>query len=299
MTHTPNRGTLFGMIGICIQAGTTEDNYAHIETSTSTGTAVVSTLETPQLSLDSDGASLNFYYHMFGNTTGTLTVQTCVRTTCTSQFVRSGAQQAVQSAAWLNTLISLPANTTSVRFLASRLAGNGSWQGDISIDTITITPNFNGPPCPAPSSGAFFSIGRATPIKVCTGDNPTTPTQATCYTTNSGTCVTDDSGSSTHGNNEHCTINFLRSGFLTVAGTIRLETCCDYFTVFGTTTRRNTAALLSGVAITAGSNMTWSSDFSVTYLPWTLCVSIHACACAFVNTIPAANLVTCVLPDYH
>eukprot|EP00038_Savillea_parva_P005950 m.160843 g.160843 ORF g.160843 m.160843 type:complete len:668 (-) comp11997_c0_seq1:258-2261(-) len=255
------------------QAGTTTDNYAHIEVSTNNPAATVSTMETPQLNITA-GAAMNFYYHMYGAQIGSLFVQSCARTTCTNIWNATGQQQTSSGAAWLSKVVQLPPGTTSARFVGIRRAGANSWQGDISVDTITITPNFDGPPCPARATGAFFSLGRVSPVKGCTGDNPTTATQGTCYTTNSGTCVSDNAGAARHINGEHCQINFLRSGVFSAQGTVSLESCCDYFRLFGSNTRLNTQAALTNVAFTAGSNMTWSSDASVTGNVWTLCASV-------------------------
>jgi hypothetical protein len=69
-------------------------------------------------------------------TIGTLNVQTCVGTTCTTRFTQSGAQHTSVTHAWTQTSFTIPAGTTSVRWMGIR---GTSFTGDISIDTILIS----------------------------------------------------------------------------------------------------------------------------------------------------------------
>lgn len=259
------------------QGGT--DNYAHIETSYGTA-ATSSILSTPPLNMPSGGI-VSFYYHMFGRTIGRLSVSTCAGTTCTVRWQRVGAQQSSSSAAWSRQYINLPAGTTSVTWNATKTT---SFTGDISVDTIAIGQGNTLPPSPAPTatppcaaqvSGGFFVVSAATPTMGCTGGGgPTSEAQGTCYTTSSGTCFTDGPGN--HGDNERCTIAVRRSGFLTVAGVLALEPCCDYFTISGSATRRNTVDTLNGVSIQRGQTISWRSDASVTFSGFTICATTTA-----------------------
>jgi hypothetical protein len=176
----------------------------------------------------------------------------------------------------------LSPGTTSARWVASRTT---SFTGDISIDTIAITQGTTvpatGAPTPRPVCSvaaiptAFFSVSAAVPIMSCNGGaGPTTATEGTCYTTTSGTCFTDGPGN--HGNSERCTIDVLRSGFLSVSGTIALETFFDYFTLGTSTTRLQTNAQINNLAITAGTAITWFSDASVTNAGFVICATANA-----------------------
>lgn len=110
--------------------------------------------------------------------------------------------------------------------------------------------------------------------------------QGTCYTTTSGTCITDGPGN--YSNNEFCTITVLRNGFLSVSGPLNLQINRDYFTFTGDGTRRDTFAELQGRVIGAGQNITWRSDATGVGSAFTLCVrppSLYLPSDAFSRTL--------------
>jgi len=95
-------------------------------------------------------------------------------------------------------------------------------------------------------------------LEVASGDN-------FCQIDANG-CATDGVGK--HGNGEDCTIRVTEAGTLT-ATQFDTESCCDHVTIGGTPYRGSTGP--NGVAVAAGSNFTWHSDFSVTNAGWTIC----------------------------
>lgn len=134
--------------------------------------------------------------------------------------------------------------------------------------------------CGADAAGAWFRVTNAVPTMTCVG--PTSEAEGTCFTTADGACITDGPGN--YSNNERCTIDVLRSGFLFVNGSYDIErgiescsvggTCYDYFTMTGSSTRFTTSSSLEGIVLTAGTTINWLSDSSVTRDGWTLCGSV-------------------------
>ena len=127
--------------------------------------------------------------------------------------------------------------------------------------------------CGALPSGAAFRVSSASPTYTCSlASGPQSEAQGTCYTINSGMCITDGVSTS-YGNNERCSISVLRSGTLYVSGVLALESCCDGFRVPSTSGLLNTYSELNGVQVTAGQVITWSSDFSVVGTGYVLCLT--------------------------
>jgi hypothetical protein len=93
------------------------------------------------------------------------------------------------------------------------------------------------------------------------GGGPMQDSQATCYTTNDGACVTDGPGA--YANNERCTISVLRSGQLYTTGTFTLESNYDGFSVPSLPNQLlDTTSEVNGARVVAGQNITWYSDGS-------------------------------------
>jgi hypothetical protein len=65
----------------------------------------------------------------------------------------------------------------------------------------------------------------------------------------------------------------LQNGFLSVSGTIALETFFDYFTYGTSTTRLQTDAQINNLAVSAGTSIAWFSDASVTNPGFIICGS--------------------------
>lgn len=215
---------------------------------------------------------------MFGATIGTLQVQICAGSTCTTAWNRTGQQHTSLTDPWTLASINLPASTTSVRWVATR---GTSFTGDISIDTILIAPGpvpltpspTAAPPCPPASPNAPFTVLVSSPVQTCAGGGgPTSAAQGTCYTTTSGTCFTDGPGN--HGNSEGCTIMVNTPTTLTVSGTLSLQRNLDYFTVGTSTARLDTTTELNGLAIAPQTPIFWRSSASVTNAGYTICVSV-------------------------
>ena len=135
--------------------------------------------------------------------------------------------------------------------------------------------------CGVDAVGAYFRVTNAVPTMTCVG--PTSEAQGSCFTVNNGTCITDGDGN--YGNNERCTIEVLRPGFLTVNGSFNIEgcssfsgNCYDYFTINGSSAELITSSSLEGVELTAGTTINWISDNSIIRSGWTLCGSVSLSA---------------------
>ena len=97
--------------------------------------------------------TLSFQYHMVGSAVGTFSVEARTDNTGTwnSVFTRTGAQGSDWNEASID--LSAYANNDSVQLRLSVVTGN-SWQGDITIDDLSIT-NGGTPPPPTCSSLNF------------------------------------------------------------------------------------------------------------------------------------------------
>jgi hypothetical protein len=94
--------------------------------------------------------SMSFFYHMHGQTMGTMTVEATTNgQKWTTVWQRTGQQHSGQKDQWLGTGVTLPPGTRRVRFGGTK---GVSWQGDMAIDTINILAS-PGKSCPIGQSG--------------------------------------------------------------------------------------------------------------------------------------------------
>jgi hypothetical protein len=259
------------------EGGTSDDNYAHIETS-SGSSGYSSTLTSVGLDMSTSAGYVSFYYHMFGGTIGSLTVNVCNDTACVLAWNTSGQQHTSLSALWTHRVAVLPVGTTSVQWVATRTT---SFTGDISIDTVRIGQGaFTFAPTTAPTTAP--PTAPTVPTFVVAASTPA----GACSTTQGGLCVTDGAGE--HGNNERCTFTALRSFMLSV-DEWDTETFYDTFTINSVV--YSGAQSPVGVTVAAGTNFTWSSDGSVTNDGFTLCADGTAAP-----TVPATPAPTSAAP---
>ena len=135
--------------------------------------------------------SLNFYYHMYGATMGTLHVDVFDGTTWTDdEVIIVGQQQSSGSDPWLLQVVDLSAysGTIQIRFRGER---GSSYTGDMSIDDFSID---EAPTCPPPSGLAASNI-TATSADLSWNENGSATTWNieygfTGFTQGSGTTVT-------------------------------------------------------------------------------------------------------------
>lgn len=137
---------------------------------------------------------------MFGRTIGNLTVQTCTNAGCNTIFTQTGQQHTSNAAAWTYIGLAVPANTQWIQWTATR---GTSFTGDISIDTVVVgqgpVPSTSAPTaaptlpqCAPVVEGAVFSVTAAAPLATCAGGGGlASAAQGTCYTTTSGSCITN------------------------------------------------------------------------------------------------------------
>ncbi len=134
--------------------------YASSESGFGFATAPFTTrLETPQIDLSTlTTPELSFWYHLFGNGIGTITVEINNGSGYTTLTTYTGQQQTAQTDAWLEEIVDLSAyanDTISLRFVAAR--ANFSTASDASFDDIDI---HEAPSCPKPSS--IVKLGTTT-----------------------------------------------------------------------------------------------------------------------------------------
>ncbi len=93
---------------------------------------------------------LEFYYHMFGNQIGSLSVEVFNGTTWTNEVTLTGAQQATQASSWNQQYVDLSSYSgiIKLRFIA---VSNGTYEGDISLDDISVVES---PACFSPTAAA-------------------------------------------------------------------------------------------------------------------------------------------------
>ncbi len=140
--------------------GNTTSKYAYTEASGGANGASAD-LETPPIDLSTSIApELKFWYHMFGNTMGTLNVDIWDGTAWTTAiFSKAGQQQATGLAPWDSTVIDLTAyvgDTIVIRFNSIR--GNGFFS-DMAIDDVSVTESSN---CLLPTPDFSFTITGTT-----------------------------------------------------------------------------------------------------------------------------------------
>ena len=116
--------------------GTSSGKYLYLETSNGS-TGDTSYFTSPEMSLSTFtlGASMSFYYHMYGVTTGELFVQEYVNNTWVTIWSISGEQHTGEFEAFTFASVAISSSATKVRFGGVR---GSSYTGDIAIDDIFI-----------------------------------------------------------------------------------------------------------------------------------------------------------------
>lgn len=141
-----NSGTT-GSSGTGANSANSGSNYFYTEAS-GAGIGDTTILESPSVDLSSlTTPFLEFYYHMYGNQIGSLSVEVFDGTTWTNELTLTGAQQATQASAWNQQYIDLSSysGVVKMRFIA---VSNGSWEGDICLDDISVIES---PACFSPT----------------------------------------------------------------------------------------------------------------------------------------------------
>ena len=122
-------------------------NFFYTEAS-GAGTSDTTTLISPSIDLTSlTTPFLEFYYHMFGNQIGSVSVEVFDGTTWSNELTITGAQQATQASPWNQQFVDLSSYSgiIQLRFVA---VSNGSYEGDICLDDIAVIES---PTCFTPS----------------------------------------------------------------------------------------------------------------------------------------------------
>ena len=128
--------------------------YVYMETSSGSLGDTAGLISPP---IDLTGLSvpeLNFYYHMYGATMGTLDVQIWDGSSWTSELQIVGQQQTSESDPWKKGIVSLTAytGTIQIKFLGDK---GSSFTGDMSIDEVRVE---EAPPCPQPTGLSVSNI---------------------------------------------------------------------------------------------------------------------------------------------
>lgn len=160
------------------QSGTT---FAYFEGSGSPYTNKIITAGPINLTSATIDAELSFYYHMYGNSNmGALAAEVSPdNTTWTSVFSVSGAQQAADTAPWIQATVDLTSTTPSylgqtlyVRFIFS--GGSGS-KSDIGVDLVEVT-TCGIPGCTAPLAANYLATATVDDGSCNMPDCSATPT---------------------------------------------------------------------------------------------------------------------------
>ena len=99
---------------------------------------------------------LRFWYHMYGITTGSISVDINSGSGWVNVWSLSGQQQTSNADLWREAIVGIGAfanDTIQIRFLATRGFGG---QGDMAIDDIAV---IEAPNCPQPSGNSILAIG--------------------------------------------------------------------------------------------------------------------------------------------
>ena len=186
--------------------------YVYLETSTGAGTAY---LTGPGFTI-TGAATLEFDYHMYGATMGTLALEVFDGTSWTQVWSLSGQQQNSNAASWTTVSVPLTNYTGNINIRFSGQRGS-SFTGDMAIDNISISETQTSPSC-------FSSL---VPVTV-TVNGPTPPT-ANGITINCGDPATLTASGSTgnyewfsdaNGNNSIGTGNSISLGNLYADSTV-------------------------------------------------------------------------------
>jgi len=127
--------------------GTVAGKYIYLETSGG-ATGALSSFESPEISLDNLGPNreLSFYYHLYGATTGTLTVSVFNGVAYTTVFTITGQQQTALTSPWTKVTVPLAAYSGAIKVKFDGTRGT-SFTGDMAIDDIFIGDPIT---CPSP-----------------------------------------------------------------------------------------------------------------------------------------------------
>jgi hypothetical protein len=227
----------------------------------------------------------------------------------------TGQQQTAREKPWQAVTMIVPAATTTIQFIAfGQTGGSASWNGDISIDSISLT---NAPAgCSFGNPSDIFQVTATSMGLTCgVGGMPISAAKGACYTTSSARCFTDGPGN--HGNSESCTIRATQSVRLAVAGSFSMHGS-DGFRITGSSTLRNTPQELNNYPVTTARNITWTSTSTVTRAGYTICVSfvsrppctvwllidlrllgLYTCAFTFPASFCVRRMTTCVKPYFR
>ncbi len=130
--------------------GTTSGYHYYMESSSNQGPYVSSNPPSYLVSPDISGSdrSVEFYYHMYGSTMGTLhlDVSTNGGSTWTSVWSKSGQQHTSMSAPWTKATVNLGAysGTIKLRFRGVSTASSSGWKSDMAVDSIRILGSADG-----------------------------------------------------------------------------------------------------------------------------------------------------------
>eukprot|EP01047_Picozoa_sp_COSAG01_P078993 COSAG01_NODE_14810_length_1407_cov_1.334098_1_plen_217_part_10 len=117
--------------------------------------------------------SIHFYYHMYGQTMGTLSVEALINNQWSSTgWSQTGQQHSTGSAPWTMAHVNLAASATRIRFKGVK---GSSFTGDMAIDTVTFSPAVYVAP-------------------VCTCAHGKAATGSSCATNNTEVCASCDAG---------------------------------------------------------------------------------------------------------
>jgi hypothetical protein len=100
-------------------------------------------------------SNVSFFYHMYGSSMGSLSVETHSGGNWTSVWIKSGQQHTSQTASWKHATVDIAAGADQLRFKGVKGA---SFRGDMAVDTITIGGGVLAPP-PPPSVACSFEFG--------------------------------------------------------------------------------------------------------------------------------------------
>ena len=95
---------------------------------------------------------LRFYYHMYGATMGTLSVEvfTSSAQNWTTEFIKAGQQHSAADSAWSLGVVTLPKDP-KMRLRFRGVRSGGDYKGDMAIDSVSIIGELT-PPSPPPPS---------------------------------------------------------------------------------------------------------------------------------------------------
>eukprot|EP01047_Picozoa_sp_COSAG01_P017191 COSAG01_NODE_904_length_12843_cov_83.351146_2_plen_2267_part_00 len=147
------RGTTTPSVNTGAQRAQSGKYFVYLETSGG-NKGDVSYLESPARLAAAKVRSMSFYYHMYGASMGSLSVEARVNGTwAATGWSLKGNQHTSDSAPWLAAAVNLPTGTNQVRFKGT---DGTSWAGDMAIDSVqfSISPTKTCDASKAPVNGA-------------------------------------------------------------------------------------------------------------------------------------------------